>query len=106
SNEYVMLWLRSTANRKRSPEEVESLLEIIGDVVDALAEPQPPWTLRIMGALEVLPEDFTKRLTAAAERTQGRNGMVVNVAVGYGGRQARGDAARRMLLPPASAGTT
>jgi len=106
SIEYVTLWLLSTDNLKRSPEEVESLLEIIGDVVDDLAEPQHPWTLRIMGALEVLPEDFTKRLTAAAERTQGRNGMVVNVAVGYGGRQEIADAVRKMLLQHASEGTS
>src|SRR5690606_39890330 len=72
--EYVTLWLLSTDNLKRDPEELALLSEIIADVVDDLAEPQHPWTLRIVGALEVLPEEFAERLAAAADRTQNRGG--------------------------------
>src|SRR5690606_41405224 len=92
---YVTLWLLSTDNLKRDPEELALLSEIIADVVDDLAEPQHPWTLRIVGALEVLPEEFAERLAAAADRTQNRGGMAVNVAVGYGGRQESADAGRQ-----------
>jgi short-chain Z-isoprenyl diphosphate synthase len=104
--EYVTLWLLSTDNLKRDPDEVGPLLEIIADVVDELTEPELPWTLRIVGAREVLPEQISKRLTAAAERTEGRGGMVVNVAVGYGGRQEIADAVRKLLERAADEGTT
>lgn len=104
--EYVTLWLLSTDNLKRDPDEVGPLLEIIADVVDELAEPSLPWHLRIVGALDVLPPEISKRLSEAAARTDGRNGMEVNVAVGYGGRQEIADAVRKLLEQHASEGTT
>ncbi|AHH94250.1 isoprenyl transferase [Kutzneria viridogrisea] len=105
--EVVTLWLLATDNLKqRSSEELESLLEIISDVVDELAEPQNPWRLRIVGALDLLPREMATRLTAAGQRTANRTGMEVNVAVGYGGRQEIADAVRKLLLQHAEAGTS
>lgn len=104
--EYVTLWLFSTDNLKRDPDEVNALLEIIADVVDELAEGDQPWQLRIVGALDLLPPEVSKRLTSAADRTAGRSGMEVNVAVGYGGRQEIADAVRKLLEQHASEGTT
>lgn len=104
--EYVTLWLLSTDNLKRAPEEVQPLLEIIGDVVDELSEPDRPWHVRIVGSLRVLPADVAERLTKGASRTEGRTGIEVNVAVGYGGRQEIADAVRKLLEQHASEGTT
>lgn len=104
--EYVTLWLLSTDNLKRDPDEVGPLLEIIADVVDELAEPGHPWHLRIVGALDKLPDHTAKSLTAAADQTEGRGGMEVNVAVGYGGRQEIADAVRKLLQRAADEGTT
>ena len=96
--EVVTIWLLSTDNlRSRSPEEVEALLEIIPDVVEEFAHPDTPWQVRLVGAMDALPVEAAQRLTAAAGRTEGRNGMVVNVAVGYGGRQEIADAVRKLL---------
>jgi short-chain Z-isoprenyl diphosphate synthase len=102
----VTIWLLSTDNLNRSDSEVRSLLEIIPDVVDELAAPDTPWRLRIVGALDVLPVETATRLSAAAARTSGRQGMEVNVAVGYGGRQEIADAVRKLLQQHAEAGTT
>ena len=44
--------------------------------------------------------------TAGALRTEGRTGMQVNVAVGYGGRQEIADAVRKLLLQHAETGTS
>lgn len=104
--EYVTLWLLSTDNLKRAPEEVQPLLEIIGDVVDELSEPDRPWHVRIVGSLRVLPADVAERLAKGASRTEGRTGIEVNVAVGYGGRQEIADAVRKLLEQHASEGTT
>ncbi|RZS44437.1 short-chain Z-isoprenyl diphosphate synthase [Herbihabitans rhizosphaerae] len=102
----VTLWLLSTDNVNRPESELGPLLEIIGGVVDELAEPENPWRLRIIGALDVLPTETAARLSAAALRTDGRTGMEVNVAVGYGGRREIADAVRKILQQQAEAGTS
>jgi short-chain Z-isoprenyl diphosphate synthase len=104
--EVVTLWLLSTDNLKRPPEELEPLLEIITDVVDELSGPAARWRLRVVGALEQLPGDMANRLSSAAARTQGRPGLELNVAVGYGGRQEIADAVRKLLLQHAESGTS
>jgi short-chain Z-isoprenyl diphosphate synthase len=104
--EVVTLFLLSTDNLGRPPEELEPLLEIIGDVVDELSGPEARWRLRIVGALDLLPPPLAGRLTAAASRTVGRTGLQLNVAVGYGGRQEIADAVRKLLLQHAETGTS
>lgn len=104
--ELVTLWLLSTDNVNRPEHELKPLLEIIGDVIDELAEPGMRWRLRIIGALEVLPPEVAERLSAAAQRTADRGGMQVNIAVGYGGRREIADAVRKLLQQHAEAGWT
>lgn len=105
--EVVTIWLLSTDNmRSRSPEEVDALLEIIPNIVDEFARPEAPWRVRIVGALEALPDDVATRLSEASARTEARNGLVVNVAVGYGGRQEIAYAVRKLLKQHADEGTS
>ncbi|MGW3467385.1 isoprenyl transferase [Saccharopolyspora sp. NPDC000995] len=104
--EVVTLWLLSTDNLNRTPDELNALMEIIAGVVDELTDPATPWRVRIVGALDVLPTETAARLSAAALRTKGRTGMEVNVAVGYGGRREIADAVRKLLQKHAEAGTT
>lgn len=104
--EVVTLWLLSTDNLSRTNAEIEDLLEIIRGVVDELTEANTPWRVRIVGALDKLPAETAAEFTAAALRTEGRPGMQVNVAVGYGGRQEIADAVRKLLQQHAEAGTT
>jgi short-chain Z-isoprenyl diphosphate synthase len=104
--EVVTLWLLSTDNLGRTSEEIDALLEIIAGVVDELTAPSTPWRVRIVGALDLLPTETAARLSAAALRTEGRTGMQVNVAVGYGGRREIADAVRKLLQQHAEAGTT
>lgn len=104
--EVVTLWLLSTDNLDRPADELGPLLDIIVDIVDELAEPGNPWRIRHVGALDMLPTETAVRLSAAASRTQGRTGLEVNVAVGYGGRQEIADAVRKLLQTHAEAGGT
>ena len=103
--EVVTLWLLSTDNLNRASEEVSALLGIITDVVDELAKPGKPWRLRMVGTLNLLPSEMAQRLTAAAARTTDRDGIEVNIAVGYGGRQEITDAVRKLLIQHADEGT-
>ena len=100
--EVVTLWLLSTDNLKRSEVELGPLLEIIEDVVDGLAASGR--RLNLVGALGLLPDATRARLQAAVEKTTDAEGLVVNIAVGYGGRQEIVDAFRAMLLDAAERG--
>lgn len=104
--ELVTLWLLSTDNLNRPAPELEQLLRIIEGVVVDLARPDNRWTLNVVGALDLLPDDTAARLKHAAETTAGRPGVEVNVAVGYGGRREIADAVRSMLQAHAATGST
>jgi short-chain Z-isoprenyl diphosphate synthase len=104
--ELVTLWLLSTDNLSRPVAELEPLLRIIEGVVTDLAAPHNRWTLNIVGALDLLPDDTARTLKEAAEPTVGRPGVEVNVAIGYGGRREIADAVRAMLQAHAARGTS
>ncbi|WP_152192420.1 isoprenyl transferase [Georgenia satyanarayanai] len=92
----VTLWMLSTDNLQRDADEVAELLEIIASAVDTLAD-SGRWRLRVVGALELLPQAVAERLARAVDRTAHVTGMHVNVAVGYGGRYEITAAVRSLL---------
>jgi len=102
--EVVTLWLLSTDNLARPAAELEPLLRIIEDTVRELAAQK--WHVNPMGALDLLPADTARVLKDAAEATAGQDGLLVNVAVGYGGRREIADAVRSLLQDHATRGTT
>jgi short-chain Z-isoprenyl diphosphate synthase len=102
--EVVTLWLLSTDNLGRPASELEPLLRIIEDTVRGLVAQN--WHVNPMGALDLLPADTAQALKDAAEATATQTGLLVNVAVGYGGRREIADAVRSMLQEHATRGTT
>ncbi len=104
--DHVTLWLLSTDNLSRPTTELDPLLQIIDDLVTELAADDQPWSLRMVGALDVLPTPLALSLKAAEERTAGRDGAKVNIAVGYGGRREIADAVRSLLHEHARNGGT
>jgi short-chain Z-isoprenyl diphosphate synthase len=104
--EVVTLWLLSTDNLSRPSEELAPLLRVIEGAVQRLAGPTCPWRINPVGSLDLLPDRTAEVLKRAAEATVGRPGLLVNVAVGYGGRREITDAVRSMLLDAASRGTS
>ena len=103
--EVVTLWLLSTDNLSRDPQELGTLLEIIENVVDELAATRR-WRINPVGALELLPEATVERLGAAAVATGDVDGLLVNIAVGYGGRREIADAVRALLRDHVDQGTS
>jgi len=104
--EMATIYLLSTENLRREPEELDTLLEIITEVVEEISGPGKNWSVKIVGTLDLLPEDQARRLREAAEGTRGRTGTHVNVAVGYGGRQEIADAVQSLLRDKLAAGLT
>ncbi|MFT3944686.1 MAG: isoprenyl transferase [Ancrocorticia sp.] len=99
----VTLWLLSTDNLKRDKKELQELVGIICDAVETVAA-TGKWHLTMVGNLGMLPEVERERLRRAEERTREVDGMQVNIAVGYGGRQEITDAVREHLREEAAAG--
>jgi short-chain Z-isoprenyl diphosphate synthase len=103
--EVVTLWLLSTDNLNRPANELEPLLSIIENVVGDLADSRR-WRLNPVGALDLLPAETARRLKEAADATRDVQAMIVNIAVGYGGRREIADAVRAMLQEHAAKGTS
>ncbi len=103
--EVVTLWLLSTDNLGRPVSELAPLLAIIEETVTGLAATRR-WKVHPVGALDLLPASTAVTLKAAADDTAAVQGMIVNVAVGYGGRREIADAVRSMLQEHAGRGTT
>jgi len=100
------LYLLSAENLGRDAEELEELLEIIGDVVDEIAAPGHDWHIHLMGHMDLLPKWLVARLKAAEVRTSHRDGLTINVAIGYGGRQEIVDAVQALLDDKIAEGAT
>ena len=90
----VTLWLLSTDNFKRSSDEIEELLKIIGDTVDELAA-TGCWNIKAVGALDLLPPWLSEKL--ARLKPIRNDGVEVNVAISYGGRREIVDAVKSYL---------
>ena len=103
--ELVTLWLLSTDNLARPAAELEPLLGIIESTVESLAA-HGTWRVHPVGALDLLPAHTAEVLKKAESDTAERTGLLVNVAVGYGGRREVVDAVRALLSDAAAKGTS
>ncbi|MFC4587316.1 isoprenyl transferase [Sphaerisporangium corydalis] len=102
--EVVTVWLLSSDNLSRPKEELDPLMEIIEETVQGLVT--GGWRVNPMGALDLLPDRTARVLKDAKEVTSSRPGLIVNVAVGYGGRREIADAVRSLLQEHASKGAS
>ena len=102
--EVVTLWLLSTDNLSRPPGELDELLRIIERTVEGLAADGRSWRVHPVGSLDLLPDSTVRVLKEAEESTRTRPGLLVNVAIGYGGRREIADAVRGLLQQHAERG--
>ena len=104
--EVVTLYVLSRENLQRTPDEVETLVAIISDMVEQIAQ-SDTYAVNLVGDLSVLPEPLRARLEKAQESSRGGQPSVhVNVAVGYGGRQEIVNAIKSYLRAESAAGTS
>ncbi len=92
----VTLWMLSTDNLNRENAELQPLLEIIAEAVSGLSK-FGRWKLHVVGATELLPDWLTARLNEAVAKSPAREELIVNLAIGYGGRHEITDAVRQLL---------
>ena len=84
----LSIYAFSTENRKRSPEEVGALMQLIleffASEIDELDEKNV--RIIILGDKNGLPEKQRDTLIEAERRTEDNTGLKLNIAVNYGGR--------------------
>jgi len=98
--EYCTVWLLSPENfTKRTPDEVSNLLWLLRLFLKKRIEEldRKNVRMRIIGDLKHLPEETTKELAAAVERTRNNTGTIVTFAINYGGRDELVRAVKKMI---------
>jgi short-chain Z-isoprenyl diphosphate synthase len=97
----VTLWVFSTDNFQRPAIEVSGILASIEAKLRALAKDPAVHRRRVhvraIGCLALLPKPVLAAIAAAERATSGYDGLELNIAVAYGGRQEIADAVKALL---------
>ena len=106
--EHVTLWGFSSDNAGRSPDEVAHLHAIFAEQARALADDprlvRHRVRVRVIGDVSGFSDDAREALRAIEERTREHDGMHLNLALGYGGREEIVAAVRSLLARHAAEG--
>jgi short-chain Z-isoprenyl diphosphate synthase len=97
----VTLWVCSTDNLAREPQEVAGILGALEVKLRALVSDPQIHRRRVrvqaIGRLELLPDSTLAAIRAAEAATADYDAMLLSIAVAYGGREEIADAVREML---------
>jgi short-chain Z-isoprenyl diphosphate synthase len=106
----ITLWVLSTDNFDRRPEEISGILSALEHKLALLAEDpqihQKRICVRAIGQLNLLPESTLAALRAAEAATKGYDEMYLTIAAAYGGQQEIADAVQSLLREQLTAGKT
>ena len=96
--QYLTLYAFSTENWKRSKEEVDALMELLAEFIDANLPLLMENNVRLLvsGRIEGLPEKAREKLKDAIRKSSANTGGTVIFALNYGGRAEIADAAKKI----------
>jgi short-chain Z-isoprenyl diphosphate synthase len=104
----VTLWVFSTENFQRPSAEVSGIFSAVAAKLTALAKDPAIHRRRVrvraIGRLSSLPESVMTAIGTAEKATASYDGMELNIAVAYGGRQEITDAVKVLLADMAADG--
>ena len=85
---YLTVYAFSTENWKRPQSEIDAIMNLLRDYLDELERhsDEEQGVLRFIGDMAPLAEDLRQRIADVQERTAGREGITVNIALNSGGR--------------------
>lgn len=86
--EYITVYAFSTENWKRSSEEVNSLMFLLGSYLDKYSKKAETENIKIkvLGDISALKPDLQLKVNDAIQRTKNNTGTTFAVALNYGGR--------------------
>lgn len=105
---HVTLWGFSTENRSRDQREVDHLHSLFAKQARELLEDprlhENRVRVRVIGEIEEFPSQTQAALRAIEEATRDYDGMALNIALGYGGREEIISAIKSLLQAKAAEG--
>jgi short-chain Z-isoprenyl diphosphate synthase len=95
----VTVWALSNENLSRPGAEVYRLFEVVADKLESLAALHKAQSVRIrvFGRFAEFPERLRDSIQAVEEATAGNDGLRLNIALGYSGRDELVDATRALV---------
>lgn len=99
SIEQITVWALANENMARADGELAALLEVIADKLYALAalHEQQSVRIRVLGRHAELPDRLRDSIEAVERKTASSEGLRLNIAVGYSGRDELVDAVRSLV---------
>jgi len=101
----LTVWALSGENLARATEELGALLAIVTDKLSALSQ-RKRVRIRVFGRLEALPAGLAETVRRVELETEANDGLCLNVALGYSGRDELVDATRALIRSLAAAGVS
>ncbi|MDR2018366.1 MAG: di-trans,poly-cis-decaprenylcistransferase [Syntrophobacterales bacterium] len=97
----ITIWVYSTDNTQRDKGEIEGLLKVVERKLDELSR-NPLVKLngvriRVLGNLNLLSEELRDVIRRCEEQTKDHEHRILNIAVGYGGREEIVEAVRQAI---------
>ena len=85
---YLTVYAFSTENWKRDPKEVNDLMNLLREYLVKLENDNQDRNARIcvIGDITRLAEDLQEKINSIQEKTKNNDGLIINVALNYGGR--------------------
>ena len=97
---YLTVYAFSTENWKRPKEEVEAIMRLFKDyMIEAITDFQDDSiVVKFIGDRTVFPPDMLELIEKNEEDSKDRDGMVLNIAMNYGGRDEIVNAVKKIAL--------
>ena len=106
----VTIWVLSIDNLAREQREIEHLMEIFEKGLPHLAALQSkmrrPRRIQALGRLELLPRSLLDIIAQTQRETASYSHFVLNIAIGYSGREEIVDAVKRLICEDMAKGKT
>ena len=85
---YLTVYAFSTENWNRAPEEVRDLMNLLREYLVKLEKDNKDRNvkIRIIGDINRLDEDIRNKIITIQDKTKDNTGLVINIALNYGGR--------------------
>lgn len=97
----VTIWVLSTENTKRDCLELNGLLKVIEENIIELSRSlvikKNSFRIKILGKFDVLPDTLKEAVKNAEEYTRNNRNHILNIAIGYGGREEILEAVRKTI---------
>jgi len=95
---YLTVYAFSTENWKRPESEVNALMSLLKEFLDNYEQELSgkDIQIRIIGNINVLSEELINKISKVVELTKNKGGMILNIALNYGGRDEIVNAVRKI----------